>query len=341
MKKVTTSNQDLTILICGTNWLGDSIISMPAIQIFRKQHPDTSISILVKPALKEIWEMHSAVDEVITFAPDKKGTFAIASRLQQQAFDAAYIFPNSFRSALIPYVARIKKRYGMAGKWRSLMLTDIVNDVTDEGQHQIYEYLRILDIKGDKNNLVPELVVKPEVLRLVKDLVSLSEEKKYAAIIPGAARGDSKRWPDEYFAEVGRYLIKQGMELLLLGSAGERDLCQKVADNCGATALNLAGKTSLPEFAGILSLCELTICNDSGGMHLAAAVGSKVIAVFGLTDPVKTGPLGNGCQIVAAEGVEVSRDIPRSSEYAAECLRSVKPERVIDAVERATRLLGT
>ena len=320
------------ILICGTNWLGDSIISMPALQLFRKQHPDASISIIVKPALKEIWEMHSAIDEVITFAPDKKGTFAIASLLRQQAFDRAYIFPNSFRSALIPYVARIKRRCGMAGKWRSLMLTDIVNGVTDEGQHQVYEYLRILDVKSDENNLVPELVVKPEVLGLVKDLISISEEKKYAAIIPGAARGDSKRWPDEYFAEVGRYLIEQGMSLLVLGSDGERELCQKVADNCGTAALNLAGKTSLPEFAGALSLCELTICNDSGGMHLAAAVGSKVIAIFGLTDPVKTGPLGKGCHIVAAEGVEVSRDIPRSSEYAAECLRSVKPERVMEKI---------
>ena len=109
---------------------------------------------------------------------------------------------------------------------------------------------------------------------------------------------------DEYFAEVGIYLIEHGMELLVLGSAGERELCQKVSDSCGNGAVNLAGKSSLPEFAGVLSLCELTVCNDSGGMHLAAAVGSKVIAVFGLTDPVKTGPMGSESEIVAAEGVE-------------------------------------
>ncbi len=331
-----TSNSE-KILICGTNWLGDSIISMPAIQIFKKQHPSVSISILVKPALKDIWEMHSAIDEVITFLPNKKGTFAIASLLQQEKFDIAYIFPNSFRSAVIPYAARIKQRRGMAGKWRSLMLTDIVKKSNEDAQHQLYEYLNILDVDPCTKSLVPELMVKKELLKSLKEKFSLDQSKKYAAIIPGAARGDSKRWPDEYFAEVGIYLIEHGMELLVLGSAGERELCQKVSDSCGNGAVNLAGKSSLPEFAGVLSLCELTVCNDSGGMHLAAAVGSKVIAVFGLTDPVKTGPMGSESEIVAAEGVEVSRDIPRSSKHAAECLRSIKPERVIEKVAYCIR----
>lgn len=326
-----TSNSE-KILICGTNWLGDSIISMPAVQLFKKQHPATAISILVKPALKEIWEMHSAIDEVITFAPDKKGTFAIASILREQSFDTAYIFPNSFRSALIPYVARIKQRRGLTGKWRSLMLTDIVKTSSGDSQHQLYEYFNILDIEYESESIIPELTVKAEVLKSLKESFSLVQSKRYAAVIPGAARGDSKRWPDDYFAEVGRYLIDNGMKLLILGSTGERELCQTVADSCGTGAVNLAGKTSLSEFAGVLSLCELTVCNDSGGMHLAAAVGSKVVAVFGLTDPVKTGPIGNKSSIVTAEGVEVSRDIPRSSIDAAECLRSIKPERVIEKI---------
>lgn len=320
------------ILICGTNWLGDSIISMSAVQLFKKQYPAVNISILVKPALKEIWAMHSAIDNIITFTPDKKGTFAIAALLREQAFDKAYIFPNSFRSALIPYIARIQYRYGMAGKWRSLMLTDIVDINTGDRQHQIYEYIKIFGLKSNSEVLIPELVIKPEIINSVQEIISLDGDKQYAAIIPGAARGDSKRWPDEYFSEIGDYLIECGMSLLVLGSGKERELCQKVADRCGAAALNLAGRTSLSEFAGILSLCKLTVCNDSGGMHLAAAVGSQVVAVFGLTDPIKTGPLGTGSQVVTAEGVDVSRDIPRSSERAVECLRSIKPERVVEAI---------
>lgn len=327
------NNEEIKILICGTNWLGDSIISMPAVQLFKKQYPSIKITVLVKPALKTIWEMHDAIDEVIVFSPDKKGTLAIASLLREYAFDAAYIFPNSFRSALIPFIAQIKPRYGMVGKWRSLMLTDIMKNNDTDGIHQVYEYLKILNIDCGDEMLVPELTVSSETIDLIRGSLSLEYSKKYAALIPGAARGISKQWPDEYFSEVGRYLVEKGMGVLVLGSSSERDLCQKVADSCNC-AINLAGKTSLPEFAGVLSLCELTICNDSGGMHLAAAVGSKVIAVFGVTDPMKTGPLGINNKIVAADGVKVSRDIPRSSERAVECLRSIKPKRVIEEIDR-------
>ena len=319
------------ILICGTNWLGDSIISMPAVQMFRKKNPDYDISILVKPALKDIWAMHGAINEVLTFAPDKKGTFAIASTLRDELFDKAYIFPNSFRSALIPYVAQIKQRCGMSGKWRSLMLTDVVKGVCVNGDHQQYEYMKILNVECDEVPM-PELSVSADIIASVNERVTFNDSRTYAAIIPGAARGDSKRWPDEYFSEVGKFLIEQGMNLLILGSSSERELCQKVADSCGSDTLNLAGETSLQEFAAALSLSAITICNDSGGMHLAAAVGSKVIAIFGLTDPVKTGPLGIDNEVVAAEGVEVSRDIKRSSERAAASLRSIKPISVIEKI---------
>ncbi len=327
------------VLLCGTNWLGDSIISMPAIQLFKKKYPTVKTSMLVKPALKDIWDMHSAIDEVITYLPDKKGTFAIASLLRKQSFDIAFIFPNSFRSAVIPYVAKIKQRRGMVGKWRSLMLTDIVNNNSDK-QHQVYEYMNILDVPCRSGELVPSLEITSEVIDSVQKRFLLKNENRYAAIIPGAARGDSKRWPTEYFAEIGQYLIKQGIELLILGSPGESQLCQMVADSCGNLAVNLAGKTSLPDFAAVLSLCELTVCNDSGGMHLASAVGSKVIAIFGLTDPIKTGPLGENCKVVAAEGVEVSRDISRSSERATDCLRSIKPEKVKEEIEFVLRVVG-
>ena len=331
MSLLIVNDKNDKILICGTNWLGDSIISMPAVQLFKKSNPTCHISILVKPALKDIWAMHSAIDEVLTFAPDKKGTFAVASILRDESFVKAYIFPNSFRSALIPYVAQIKQRYGMSGKWRSMMLTDIVKDDSSMQNHQQYEYMQILGVESEVAP-TPELIVNPAVIDSIKARILFDDNQKYAAIIPGAARGDSKRWPDEYFAEVGCYFIDRGLKLLVLGSSGERALCQKVVDSCGSAALNLAGETSLQEFAAVLSLSAITVCNDSGGMHLAAAVGSKVVAIFGLTDPDKTGPLGMDSLIVAADGVDVSRDIPRSSERAATCLRSIKPARVIEEI---------
>ena len=322
------------ILICGTNWLGDSIMSMPAIQVLKLDRPACRVSLLTKRALAPLWEMHAAVDDVVPFDVCACGTLTAARQLRQAGFDSAYIFPNSFRSALIPFLAGIRPRTGTPGHWRSALLTDIVGSGRPgEDAHQSTEYMDILGLAGDRELPPPRLELPVHLVEKAAEKFHVDRLRPLVALIPGAARGASKRWPDEHFAVVGQWLAGAGLRVAVLGSVAEAGLCRKVSDAIGGGALNLAGRTQLPEFAAVLSLCTTAVTNDSGGMHLAAAVGLKVVAVFGLTDSHKTGPMGAGHRIVSGSGMKRSRDISRNSREAADCLRSIGPERVIACLE--------
>ena len=154
-----------------------------------------------------------------------------------------------------------------------------------------------------------------------------------SALIPGAARGPSKQWPPEHFAQLGELIAEHlSSKIVILGSPKEMELCAQVAGGIKAGTINLAGETSLTELTAVLSLCRTAVTNDSGGMHLASAAGTGVVAVYGLTDPDKTGPLGDACRVVCGKNVGCSRDIPRRSAEAMESLRSITPEKVFESV---------
>ena len=152
-------------------------------------------------------------------------------------------------------------------------------------------------------------------------------------LLPGAARGPSKQWPPDHFIAVGRQLAaRPGCRIVVFGARDEASLCRAVAEGIGPAAITLGGETTLSELAALLGLCRVVVANDSGGMHLAAAAGARVVAVYGLTDPAKTGPIGHGHRIVCAEGRPRSRDIRRNSREAKDALASIRPDRVLEAV---------
>ena len=317
------------ILIVGLNWIGDAIMSMPALQACRVENPDAHIAILVKPYLKPFWEMHAVPDQILTL--DKMRS--TISMVKEYGFDTAYIFPNSFRSALIPAMAGVRHRIGLKGDHRFLMLTKMIPCV---GGHQSNEYYPI---------------VAPHSAELVKELPKLhvpeaafqTLEKKfpdrgcYAVLMPGAARGASKMWPLEHFEKLARMLLdKTELNLIFAGGSGDAPACEDLASALGDRATCVAGKTSLKEWAALLKNAKLAVANDSGGMHLAGAVGVPVVGIYGITDPEKTGPLARKFKIVQNSTVK-SRDIARDSERAAEALASISPDQVFQA---ARELLG-
>jgi len=321
-------------LICGANWLGDCIMSMPAVQAFKARNPSESLCLLSKAKLAPLWEHHPAITRVISFETSNNGTFAVAHELRSQGFDRAFIFPNSFRSAFIVYCAGIPQRTGVAGHWRRWMLNDHVRGRSAPGQsHQAWEYFRILRLERETPMPSPGLEIGTEEIERVQEKMGISAGRPCVALIPGAARGPSKRWPMEHFAEAGKAVArKKDCRILLLGTEAETGLCADIAHKIGPAALNLAGRTSLMELAALLASCHAAVANDSGGMHLAAGVGTPVVAVFGMTDPAETGPLGQGHRVVAAQNVARSRDIGRHSAQAAAALRAIPPRQVIDAV---------
>lgn len=322
------------ILIISPNWLGDAVMAMPAVKRFRILNSDARIVILAKSAVASLWRMHDAVDEIIELGKGNAATFAMAKQLRKRNFSAVYILPNSFRSALIPFLARIPKRRGTAFHARSLMINDAVDFKAENSTgeiHQAYEYCKVL-CRTAEGNLAETGFHPPKSQALAA--LELAEGDIPVCIVPGAARGDSKRWP--YFAEAAVELAKSHPDIrfIVAGSAGEAELCGHVAQAIGPRAVSLAGKTGLGEFTSLLAHSRLVVCNDSGGMHLASAAGAPVVAIYGITDPVKTGPIGARATVVQAEGVKASRKVPRESEEARAALASVSVDRVVAACRK-------
>ncbi|MBN1269820.1 MAG: lipopolysaccharide heptosyltransferase II [Kiritimatiellae bacterium] len=320
------------ILIIGTNWIGDSIMSMPAVQALRRARPGARITVLVKPALVPLWQMHEAPDAVLTLEEGIAGTLASARRLRAEDFEQAFILPHSFRSALVPFVARVPARIGMPGHARDWMLTEVVTPhQRDERPHQACEYMALMAPETlEREPERPRLRVPEAAAAAARQLLA-SLPRPRAALLPGAARGPAKRWPAEGFAEAGRLLAAQGWGLAVLGAPAEAEMCGRVAGEIGAAAVSLAGRTSFAEWAAALKACDIVVANDSGGMHVAAAVGTPVVAIFGITDPRRTGPLAERCAVLQAAGPR-GRDVPRRSRAAAERLASITPRQVYDAV---------
>jgi heptosyltransferase-2 len=320
------------ILICGVNWLGDSIMSMPAVQLFRKNRPAARLTVLAKAGLVPLWRTHKAIDAVQELRVGLRGTIEAAQAVKSGRFDKAFVFPNSFRSALIPFLAGVPARVGVRGHQRAWMLTEIVRHPAETGRrHQAWEYVDIMGLGDGRMELEPPRLSVPEdsMARWKVRLGADDGRRALIGFLPGAARGPSKRWPDEYFIEAGRQLIEAtGCRVVVLGLREETDLCQRIASGMGQAAVNLAGQTPLADLAAVLSLCRLVVGNDSGGTHLAAATGARVVVIFGLTDPGKTGPLGANQRIIIDESVPHSREIASASSEAGECLRAIAPERV-------------
>lgn len=316
------------VLIISPNWLGDAVMAMPAVKQLELASPaGTKLIILAKRAVAGLWRMHTSVCEVIELAGGNKATFAMARTLRKRGFKQVYIFPNSFRSALIPFLARIPRRRGTVIHARALMVNDGVRfDKGFDDKHQAIEYLKIVGAPLDSD--LSNTGFAPEAADLPAEFMGISSHI-CVAIIPGAARGDSKRWP--FYAEAAKLILKQMPELkfVICGSPNEAPLCEQVANDIGASsAISLAGKTNLSQFATVLRKVNLVLCNDSGGMHLASASGTPVVAMYGLTSPTKTGPLGSNAIVIQPKGVKGARAISRNSEDAIAALRSISAEQV-------------
>jgi heptosyltransferase-2 len=317
-----------SVLIVSTNWIGDAVMGMPAIQVLREQNPRAKISILTKPGLAPLWRMHPAVDEVLLMGK----SIPTSRRLRMTGYDHAYVFPNSFRSAYVPWLAGIPQRIGQRGHWRRMLLTELV--AAPATDHQQFEYRAILGLREEQLP-APRLDIPDDVVCSVEQKLAqwpaYDSHKPLITLLPGAARGPSKRWPPEHFVELAKALrTSLGCNIVFGGGPDDAQACAAMVAQVGEGSLCLAGKTTIPEWAALLKLSHCVVSNDSGGMHLAAAVGTPVVAIFGITDPAKTGPLRKN--IVLQKSEMRGRDIARVSEEAEIALASITPDETLAAV---------
>jgi lipopolysaccharide heptosyltransferase II len=307
------------ILIRSSNWLGDAVMSVEAVRRIKRGRPDARVTILVKKSLADFWTSVPEVDAVIVFELGES-VFSVSRKLRNR-FDVAILFPNSPRSGLEVWLAGIPRRVGYSRPWRDWFLNQFIPDPpkTTEIEHQSRHYLRIAErIGADMDEVLPD--VNPR-----------NPEANLLGLCPGAEYGPAKRWPD--FARAAKILAdKHSLHWLIFGTAKEKELGSTVAAGLGLSATDLTGKTSLAELMQQLQRCQLLLTNDTGTMHLAAHLGVPVVAIFGSTDPVATGPKGDQHTILR-HPVECSPCFLRVSTIKFRYMTRITVDQVVQAVE--------
>ena len=307
----------MTILLVSPNWLGDAVMALPAAADVGRHERTSRLAVAARASVVELWSMVAGVDEVVTL-PLGRGLdrwAAIgegAERLRAIGAGAAILFPNSLQSAVTARRAGVSERWGYRRGLRGPLLTRAVP--APRGRvHQADYYRQLVGALGFPNGeRVPRLDVPPAVTAAARELLAAhgwSPGVPLLGIAPGAAYGGAKRWPPERFAAVASALARShGLQPVLVGAAGDRGTACAIEAELGKIKspgtrppLNLAGKTGLGQLAGILATCAAFVSNDSGAMHLAAAVGTPVVALFGATDERVTAPLAARARVLTAD----------------------------------------
>lgn len=320
------------ILVRSVNWLGDAVMTLPAVQRLREGCPRASITLMGPPGLASLWQADPRVDAYIP-TPDG-GPWRAAAAIRAADFDVALVFPSSFRAGSECLLGDVPRRIGYAGHGRGWMLSEVVPRTPVEGKrHQAHDYLDLVAAVGGNPELcAPHVFVSAEDRAFAAEAAGL-RGCGVIGIHAGARYGPAKRWPSDRFAEVAKAFADRGCRILLFGGQDERGLVASIAERAGGKGIaDLAGRTTLGQLAATLQCCDVVVSNDTGPMHLAAAVGTPVVAVFGSTDPDRTAPLGN-VRIVRTP-VPCSPCFRRTCPIDFPCMMRISTEMVVWEVDR-------
>jgi heptosyltransferase-2 len=330
------------LLIRAVNWLGDAVLTIPALGAVRSACPQARITIVAKPLVAELLRHHPDIDDIEVY--DKEGAHAgaigilrKARQLRKGNFDAALLLQNAIDAAILTFLAGIPERMGYATDGRRLLLSRPI-PVTEEvlSLHHAEYYLRLVALLGIPRPERPRVVLRvteDEIASMRSRLASLGVPagKRVVGINPGATFGSAKRWFPDRFAEVADALSEEWeASVVLIGSVPEMPLSAEIEARMRRKPVNLTGRTTVRELMAVLSLCSFLVTNDSGPMHIGAALGVPIAAIFGPTDWRKTSPWTEKARILRVD-VDCSPCHLRECNRGHECMLGVTAEMVIDA----------
>lgn len=334
------------IIVRMPNWIGDMVMATPILEDLRAKFPDSHITVMCRYPICALLEKNPNIDAIFGFSKVNIFTHRIESRdivdkLQQGRYDLGIILTRSFSAAWLFWIGKVRKRIGYPGRGSGFFLTNkVAFPQNSEKIHQINIYKRVLEpLKIPISDTLPKIFLSQSEIDDAKDCLKrlkVNKTHKLVGINPGAAYGQAKCWPAEKFREVTKELIKRDITVLYFGEPSFAPIVKKLCHGFPEGVVDLCGKTSLRELAAMISLCDTFLTNDSGPMHMACAVKTPVVALFGPTNQDATGPYGVPIEVINKKA-SCSPCYLRVCRGDFRCMLDIKPQEVIEAV---LRMLG-
>jgi len=323
--------------VVGPSWVGDMVMAQSLFMALKEQYKNCSIDVLAPQWSLAIMERMPEVRKAIVMPLghgkfDFKGRKALGKSLRREQYDESIVLPNSWKSALVPYFAEIPKRTGYLGemRWGLLNNSRKLNKLFLTKTVQ-----RFVALASEPNAILPailqpRLLIDPASVAVAKSKFNITDiDGKVLGLCPGAEYGPAKRWPEEHYAEVARKALDKGWQVYLFGSLKDGLVTAKINELSGDKCRNFAGRTSLTEALDLMSLCNAVVSNDSGLMHVAAALNIKTIALYGSSDPNFTPPLHSEAEVISL-GLPCSPCFKRECPLEhLDCLTKILPKRVL------------
>lgn len=339
------SSDPASILIVGPAWIGDMVMAQSLFKVLKQRNPHVRLDVLASPWTLPLLARMPEVDNTIEM-PLGHGALDFGTRrklgefLSGIGYEQAIILPNSFKSALVPAFAGIPERTGWRGEMRYFLINDIRLLSKRRYPKMVQRYLALAyppDAVLPEKYPRPALRVDPLALPQLLTKFALSDQRPVLILCPGAEFGPSKRWPEAYFAQVAAEKIAEGWQVWLLGSAKDQPVAQNICDQVPQVSrdqcFNLAGVTRLDEAIDLMSIASAVVSNDSGLMHIAAALGRPLVVLYGSTSPDFTPPLSDDVMILN-NNIECSpcfkRECPKVHH---KCLKDLMPQQVLAALK--------
>ena len=329
-------------LIVGPAWVGDMVLAQSLFILLKQRHPGSRIEVLAPGWTRALLERMPEVDEAIALDVGhgelKLGTrLRLGRQLRDRRYDRAIVLPNSFKSALVPFAARARVRTGFTGELRYGLLNDIRQLDQDKYPRTVDRFVALALAPDEPLPEIPSPRIRADVDKARSALARQGKNmpvKPVLGLCPGAEYGPAKRWPAEYFADVAKAKLDEGWEVWLFGSDKDVGVTGAIQSMTEKRCLDLGGKTSLDESIDLMSLTTIVVTNDSGLMHVAAALGRALIAIYGSTDPGHTPPMSEQASILYLS-IECSPCFKRECPFGHyRCLRDIMPDTVLNALYR-------
>ncbi len=324
------------ILVIGPSWVGDTMLMQPMLVRLKQRRPDCRIDVLAPPwtatLLRAMPEVHEAINNPFPHgALQLKQRYQLGKQLRAAQYDQAIVLPNSLKSALVPFLARIPLRTGFIGETRYGLLND-ARKLDKTALPLMVE--RFAQLAEDPGKHIPRPLPHPQLKISVAQRdaalrkLGLTPEKPVAVFCPGAEYGPAKRWPATYFAEIAQRLLQQNYAVWLIGSGKDKSVAEAINQLTGDSCSDLCGSTDLADAIALLSCAQLVISNDSGLMHLAAALDRPMLALFGSSSPQFTPPLSAQAHVIKLD-IECSPCFERECPLGHfNCMKQITPDLV-------------